>query len=95
MSKLVNFKQMTVPSSSRVISPAYSSKEDFEQLVVQATPLYKERLSSVPFYKDRMQDVLFWTQFVSSRVLEARVLVEASTKAKKLKSIGRSQRHSL
>ena len=59
---------------------AYLNKAEFDRLVDQAAPLYKERLSSVPFYRDRMQDEHFWMRFVGSRVQEARVLVAASTR---------------
>ncbi|MBC5765598.1 hypothetical protein [Ramlibacter albus] len=82
MSTLASSKRLTVPLSERVISPAYSGKEDFEQLVLLASRLYKERLSSVPFYKDRMHDEHFWTRFVGSRVKEAQALVASSTKAR-------------
>jgi hypothetical protein len=84
-SRLNDSSRSTVPQSERVISPAYSGKEDFEYLVLQASQLYKERLSSVPFYRARMQDEQFWTRFVGSRVQEARALVASSIKRRKTK----------
>ncbi|ROZ74318.1 hypothetical protein EEB15_17360 [Ramlibacter sp. WS9] len=80
MSKLAGFKQLTAQSSSRMTSHAYLTKAEFDSLVGQAAPLYRERLSSVPFYRARMQDEQFWVRFVGSRVQEARVLVAASTR---------------
>lgn len=79
MSTQTSLKTLTVPASSRVISRAYSSKEDFEQLVDQASPLYKDLLCSEPFYQAVMNDKRFWTQYVGSRVQEARALIAAST----------------
>ena len=40
-----------------------------------AVPLYKEMLCSNPFYKAREHDSHFWSQYVGSRVVEARELV--------------------
>ena len=48
-----------------------------DELVRLATPLYQARLAGIPFYEARMQDGYFWSQFVGSRVNEARALVRA------------------
>lgn len=46
------------------------------ELEAQAIPLYKEMLSSVPFYQEVMHDDHFWRQYVASRVVAARGMVE-------------------
>ena len=55
-----------------------------------AVPLYKERLCSNPFYKAREHDAPFWSAYVGSRIVEARMLVErakaASTDVEKMRS---------
>ena len=46
-----------------------------------AVPLYKEMLCSNPFYKAREHDSHFWSQYVGSRVVEARELVASRARS--------------
>ena len=53
-----------------------SMLQEFQDLVAQAAPLYKELHSSVPFYANLPLDDPFWHNYVGSRVVQARQMVE-------------------
>ena len=58
-------------------SPHYRAKiQEYRDLVAQAAPLYKELHSSVPYYANRPLDDPFWSDYIYSRMVEARMLVE-------------------
>ena len=50
--------------------------QEYRDLVAQAAPLYKELHSSVPYYANRPLDDPFWSDYIYSRMVEARMLVE-------------------
>jgi hypothetical protein len=59
--------------------PECSAKaNEFEELVRQAAPLYKEMHCSSPFYKERENDDCFWKQYIGSGIVAARTLVAES-----------------
>ena len=53
-----------------------SMLQEFQDLVAQAAPLYKEMHSSVPFYANLPLDDPFWHNYIGSRVVQARQMVE-------------------